>query len=521
MTYDFAIAGGGHNGLVAGVYLARAGRKVVVLEKEDIVGGAVKTKELTLPGFKHDQFSAAHPLFVMSPVYDELKDELAKNGLKYLVFDRCFASLFPDGDSIICYSDLDKTLSSLEKHSKEDADAWNELYNQYLKIKAPILSMMFNSFSISSLIKSGIKFYRALGRKKLMEFAHQVAMSPRDFANYNFNKEKAKSWIVPWAFHPDYGPDVSAGSMFALLAAASQQESGLSAPEGGGGMLTLALSKMIKSSGGEVITGAHVTKVIIKDGKAVGIELKDGSKIEVKRGVIASIEPRQLFLRLIGEEHFGSEFLQTVKKYRYGVGSMKIDIALDSPVEWNAGEEVAKTGFMHIGPYVNDISRAYNEAICGLLPSDPFVMFANHTALDHTRAPEGKHTGWILVRGVPAEIRGDASGKISSTDWDEVKKYYTDRVMDKLSEYAPNIKDIILGMHIQSPLDLERNDLNLVGGDLVSGSHHLDQNYMFRPFPGFSKYKTPIKNLYMTGASTYPGGGMNGASGYIVARMLA
>ncbi|MDY6971296.1 MAG: NAD(P)/FAD-dependent oxidoreductase [Thermodesulfobacteriota bacterium] len=520
MTYDFAIIGGGHNGLVAGTFLAKAGRNVIVLEKEDVVGGAVKTRELTLPGFKHDQFSAFHPLFVMSPVYEELKEDLSKNEVKYFTFSRCFASIFPDGDSVLCYSDLGKTLCSLEKHSKADADAWNDLYSQYLKIKAPMLSMMYSPFSAFSMIKAGLKFCRALGRQEFMRFLRQVMMSPRDFADYFFKSEKAKAWIVPWAFHPDYGPDVSAGSMFALLTAGAQQELGLSAPEGGGGMLTLALSKVIESQGGEVITDAHVTKITVKDGKAVGVELIDGSKIEAKRGVIASLEPRQLFFELVGEEHLNGEFLALAKGYRYGVGGMKIDLALDSPVEWIAGEEVGKTGFLHVGPYVNDIARAYHEAICGLLPSDPFIFFGNHTVLDPRRAPEGKHTGWILVRGVPSEIKGDAAGKIGSTDWDDVKKYYADRVIDKVTEYAPNFKDIIIGMHIQSPVDFERNDLNLVGGDMVSGSHHLDQNYMFRPFPGFSKYKTPIKNLYMTGASTYPGGGMNGASGYIVAKLL-
>jgi phytoene dehydrogenase-like protein len=521
MIYDFAIIGGGHNGLIAGVYLAKSGRKVIILEKDDIVGGAVKTKELTLPGFKHDVFSGFHPLFVISPVYENIKEELAKNGLKYLIFDRCFASVFPDGDSIICYSDINKTLSSIEKQSKDDAEAWNEIYNLYLKVKAPLLSMLYNTLSLSSILKNGFKLYRGLGREKLTKFIHLIMMSPRDFANYYFTSEKVRSWIVPWAFHPDYGPDVSGGSMFALLAAASQQELGLSMPEGGGGMLTIALSNIVKSLGGEVITNVHAIRIIVKDGRAVGVELKDGSKIEVKKGIIASIEPKQLFFKLVGEEYLDRDFLKMVGGYRYGVGSMKIDVALDSSLKWIAGEEVAKTGFIHIGPYVDDISRAYNEAICGFLPSNPLIFFANQTILDTKRAPEGKHTAWILVRGVPAIIKGDALGKIGSTDWNEVKNYYTDRVIDKVSKYVPNLKDNIIGIHIQSPLDIERNNLNLVEGDIVSGSHHLDQNYIFRPFPGFSNYKTPIKDLYMTGASTYPGGGINGASGYIVAKLLS
>jgi phytoene dehydrogenase-like protein len=216
-----------------------------------------------------------------------------------------------------------------------------------------------------------------------------------------------------------------------------------------------------------------------------------------------------------------TDFDAKIEKFRAGPGTMMIHLALDSLPDWQAGEALKDFAYVHVAPDMEMMTKAYAEAMAGLLPAEPVLVVGQPTALDPGRAPEGKHILWVQVRVLPAEIRGDAKGEIAGNGWDRVKDTYAERVLDIIDGYAPGIRGKILGRSVFSPLDLERENPNLIGGDNLSGSHHLDQNFLFRPVAGYSRYKTPVKNLYLCGASTWPGAGTGAGSGYMLAQMLS
>jgi phytoene dehydrogenase-like protein len=519
MVYDIVIIGAGHNGLIAGAYLVKAGLKVVVLEREDMVGGAVKTRDFKVPGFKWDQFSTIHLLIFPNPLIKNKEIPLEEYGLEYIRLERPFGTPFPDGDSIILYKDLDRTLKNFERQSKDDAEGWRRMYELYMNIKDYFLPFLFSPMSKFEILSSFFKLYRKLRKENFLEFIRLNLLSSRDLADEYFSSEKAKAWIAAWGFHPDYAPEIPFGSTFSYMAAAMQQDSGGWIPKGGGGMLTQALARYIERNGGEVKTNSGVERIILNNGSVKGVKLENGDIIESKR-IIASIEPKQLFLKMIGVENLPNGFVNKVKRFKYGAAGMKIDFALSEPIKWIAGEEMGKTHLIHIGPSVDYISKAYNEALRGFLPKEPFLITSQPHIYDETRAPKGKALFWILVRTVPYEIKGDSADIIKGDNWDNIKEAFTDRVIELINSYAPNFKDSIIDIEIQSPLDIERNNLNFVRGDMVSGSHHLHQNFIFRPFPSLKPHTTPFEGLYITGASTWPGGGINGASGRIVAGIV-
>jgi phytoene dehydrogenase-like protein len=200
---------------------------------------------------------------------------------------------------------------------------------------------------------------------------------------------------------------------------------------------------------------------------------------------------------------------------------MMLHLALDDLPDWRAGEALRGFAYVHVAPDLEMMSRAYAEASAGLLPAEPALVVGQPSAIDASRAPPGKHVLWVQVRVLPAEIRGDSLGLIKAQNWDEAKEPYAERVLDILECYAPGLRARVLGRCVFSPLDLERENPNLIGGDNLSGSHHLDQNFFLRPVAGWSRYRTPVRNLYLCGASTWPGAGTGAGSGFLLAKMLA
>ncbi len=282
----------------------------------------------------------------------------------------------------------------------------------------------------------------------------------------------------------------------------------------------MSLLGVYEDLGGEIMYESEAGEIVLSSGRAAGVKLHDGRLISARRCVIAGVAPPLLFGKLIDAGSLPDSFSRAVSGYRYGPGTMMIHLALESLPDWKAGDELKEYMYVHIAPYMKDMSQAYAEAVSGLLPSSPVLVVGQPTTVDATRAPDGKHVLWIQVRPLPSRIVGDSAGEIDSRDWDDIKEAYADRIIDKLDIYAPGIRRRILFRAVFSPADLERENPNLVGGDSTSGSHHLYQNYFMRPFPGWSRYKTPIRNLYMVGASTWPGAGVGAGSGRLLGRML-
>jgi phytoene dehydrogenase-like protein len=287
---------------------------------------------------------------------------------------------------------------------------------------------------------------------------------------------------------------------------------------GGAGNLTAALTAAITAAGGEVRVNAPVREIVTEAGAATAVVLEGGERLEAARAVIANLHPRVLFGNLIPAS---SPAAQRLAKFRPGPATMMIHYALSDLPAWSAGEELRRFAYVHLAPSLGGLAKTYTDALDGLLPVEPGLVVGQPTAIDPSRAPTGKHVLWVQVRVLPSQIRGDAAGRMFATQWSEAREAYADRVGDIIERYAPGFRSNILARTVHSPADLERDNPNLVGGDSLGGSHHLDQNFLFRPAFGWSRYRMPVERLYMVGASTWPGAGTGAGSGFMLAKMLA
>ena len=364
------------------------------------------------------------------------------------------------------------------------------------------------------------KAWREKGAAWLYDTLKLLVATPRDFLDARFENPKVKAMMAAWGLHLDFGPDVAGGALFPYLECMANQSFGMVIGQGGGDTVVKAMVGALKAKGGELMLGERVGRIETNGGAAKAVTLESGERLEAKT-IIANIHPKIVFGDLVPSDASRVKFERDVEKFRAGPGTMMVHLALDDLPDWRAGTALRSFAYVHVAPDLEMMSRVYAEASAGLLPAEPALVVGQPTAIDSSRAPAGKHVLWVQVRVLPAKIRGDASGSIAAKNWDEAKEAYADRVLDILEVYAPGLRSRVLGRSIFSPLDLERENPNLIGGDNLSGSHHLDQNFFMRPVPGWSRYRTPVKNLYLCGASTWPGAGTGAGSGFMLARMLA
>ena len=519
-VYDAIIIGAGHNGLTTALYLAQAGWKTLVLERNEEIGGAVQSGEITRPGFVHDLYSMNQNLFLASSVYQEFKEGLERHGLEYVISDKPYCNIFPDGESVRVYGDKDKTLGLIRERNPKDAEGWGQLYGHYHGLQRaflPLYGTALPSWQMGVKVADAV---RKVGAGEVLELSRLLLNSTRELGESFFVSKEMQAVIATWGMHLDFGPDVSGGAQFPLLETFADMEEGMAMPKGGASKMPQALAGLIREYGGEVRTQAEVAHITTQNGRATGVELANGEQLNAKRAVVANLTPTVLFERLLQNAPLPDGFRREVKRYEYGPATMMVHLALRGKPQWKAGEEIGDFAYVHIAPYVEDLARTYTDALNGVLPESPLLIVGQPTTFDPSRTPDGEHILWIQVRTLPSKIRGDAADKIEARTWDEAKEAYAERVLDKLEAYAPGIRDLILERVVFSPADLERHNPNLVGGDSVGGSHHLRQNYFFRPIQGWSNYQMPLQNLWMVGAATWPGGGTNATSGYLAAQAL-
>lgn len=521
MRYDAIIVGSGHNGLAAAVHLARQGWKVGVFERNRIAGGAVQTREVTLPGFRHDLFAMNLGLFAGSPFLRAHGEALTRHGLAFAAASDCFATPFADGSWFGVSMDKEKNIARARSLSPEDAEAWQSLSDRFGRDAPHIFALLGNPMPSRDLLSVGWKAWRAQGLPWLIDTLRLLASSPRAFLDETFVSGKIKATLAAWGLHLDFAPDIAGGALFPYLEAMADQSFGMALGKGGADVMIKALTGYLHELGGEIHLSAEVQRIDRNRDRATGVTLADGRQFEATRAVIANALPQAVFGRLLDGGSGDAETDRRMKAFRPGPGTMMIHLACDALPDWTAGDELKRFAYVHLAPSLDMMSRTYHEALAGLLPGEPIVVVGQPTAVDAARAPEGKHILWLQVRVLPVEIRGDAKAEIAGTDWGTIEDVYADRVLAILETYAPGFARKILGRAVFSPADLERENPNLVGGDSLGGSHHLNQNFLFRPAPGWSRYKTPVKGLYLVGASTWPGAGVGAGSGFMLAKMLS
>ena len=515
---DAVVVGAGHNGLAAAILLARAGWQVTVVEAASQPGGAVRTAEITLPGYRHDLFATNLNLFAGSAFYAEFADDLARHGFSFAAGSRPFSSMFPDGRFVGVTTDPDETAAMIEAVSPADARAWRDLFARFDRVAPHLFPLLGTPLPSVGALKALWAGTRSLGRDWPYELARLVFASPREFVEEHFESPEVRALVAPWGLHLDFAPDVAGGALFPFLESMASHANGMVLGRGGAQTMIDAMVALLEELGGELVLSQPVRRIVVENGTATGVVLDGGDHVSARRAVVADLTPTGL-ASLVDDPRIRDGAL----RYRYGPGTLMIHAALDDLPPWR-DERARGYCYVHLGPYLEDMSRTYVQAVSGFLPDSPTLVVGQPTVVDPTRAPEGHHVLWVQVRAVPARIRGDAAGVLDAAGdtWTpSVAEAYADRVFAKLESYAPGLGDHVLARRVLSPADLEAADANLVGGDSLAGSHHPFQYLFLRPLPGWTRYRTPVPGLYMCGAATWPGAGVGAGSGWLVGQMLA
>lgn len=520
--YDAVFIGSGHNALIAAAYLARAGHSVLVLEKNERPGGLCLTEELTLPGWKHDTYSSAHPLFVAGPAYAELGPELAQRGLRYVNCDTVTGVSMPDGRTAIFPRDAAAAAAEFERLAQGDGAALGALLQEFGALAGDIFSLFAMDLSSDAALATIRKLFVDPSGRGLTPFAADFAGTARDALEGRFRSPVVHAMIAPWVLHLGRTVDGPGSGIWVPLVLMSLMAGGMALPEGGSEMLPKALVKLIEDHGGKVVCNAPVDRIVVKNGRAEAVRVTAGDEYKVLGVVVASVNPDQLYLRLLAREDVPAPLVRQAERFRYGRGCVQVQLALSSPLKW-ADERLSKTGQFHLTSGLPAIATSITQALNGLLPADPPISLDVPTILDPSRVPEGRAIARLQVLEVPIHVKGDAAGSIDAGGgaWtDDIKNRFADRLIDILARHAPGVHTSILARHILSPAELAAYNPNCGPGDPYGGSHDLAQSYILRPLPGQPSHQTAVPNVYMLGSATWPGHGVNGGSGYIVAKKL-
>ncbi len=501
---DAIVIGSGPNGLVAATMLARAGWSVTVLERNTKAGGAVASEALTVPGYTHDPYSAFYGLLHSSPVFRELGLD---SRVEWATFTTPVAAAVTPGHIGYVHASVDATARDLGAIDAHDGDAWRALVHWWDKVGQHFLNMSLRPLpSVRPLLRVG----RAAKIRGGLELA-QIMLAPIEaLAHQRFRSEVARSLICSGASHTDLSVTAAGSAPGALILALVAQTRNMPVPVGGAGRLAEAMAAAATEAGATIVTDASVSRVVIQNGKAVGVETSDGRAFSASRAVVADTHARRLFDSLVGEEHLPASFIDAFSWFRSGSGMFKLDLALDGAVPWSEAG-LRETGVVHVVGSTEDMAMTMGEIESRRLPTAPLLVVGQQSRADPTRAPADGHTLWIETHVPPHPREGS---------WDDVRDMFADRVLERIETFAPGLRERIVGMAINTPPDLEARNPNLVDGDLGGGGNALHQQLVFRPARGWFRYATPIKGLYLCSASAHPGGAVHGMGGRNCARRI-
>jgi phytoene dehydrogenase-like protein len=495
MTADAIVVGGGPNGLAAAITLAEAGRAVTLLERAGKLGGAVATEELTLPGFRHDTFSAVYPAAAASPVF--ARWPLERHGLRWVHPRYCYAHPLPDGRAAVLARDVDETAASLDALHPGDGEAWRRFALPYVEHFDAWRATMLSGFPP---LAGPLALLAALRLGGTLEWARLLLMPAHALAHELFGADGARAWLYGAAIHGDVPLDGAGSAIAAAHLNIMGHAVGWPSPEGGATGLAGALAGHLAALGGRTRTEAPVRRIAVERGRVVGVELESGERLS-SRIVVADVTPHAL-LALAGDALDG-RYAAALRRYRYGPATLKVDWALSGPVPWTA-PAARDAGTVHVGGTEQEMLDALAPT-GARLAERPLLLFGQQSIADPTRAPAGQHTAWAYTHG-PQEA-----------DWEGASERHVERVEAQVERFAPGFRDLILARHVQSPAELQRRNPNLVGGDVGAGSYSLDQA-IFRPLPSLTPYRTPVRGLFLGSAATFPGGAAHGVPGRAAAR---
>jgi phytoene dehydrogenase-like protein len=507
VTYDAIVVGAGPNGLVGANLLADRGWSVLVLEAQPEPGGAVRSGEVTVPGFCHDLYSAFYPLGAVSPALAAL--DLESHGLRWRRAPTPLAHVFDDGRAAVIDAEPAVTAASVDEFARGDGEAWLALVDEWRSLERPLVDALLTPFPpIAAVAKTLVRLRRP---RRVLEIVRRALLPVRRFAAEHFEGEGATMLLAGYTLHTDLGPDSALGGLFAWLLAMLAQSVGFPVPEGGSGQLTNVLVRRLEARGGQVVTNARVVRVLIRDGRAHGVEIDGGEIHHCSRALLADVLAPTLYRDLVGADHLSRACLADLDRFDLDHGTVKVDWALRGPVPW-IDQRAAQAGTVHLGGGMEHLTMFSAELSSGQLPTTPFVLFGQMSTADPTRSPAGTETAWAYTH-VPNTARPGAA------PWtDETTRKVVDAIEDAVERRAPGFRDLVLGRHVMSPLDLERTDANLRGGAINGGTAQLHQQLVFRPTLGRAGPQTPIERLYLASSSAHPGGAVHGACGANAAR---
>lgn len=525
---DHVIIGSGINALVAGAMLSRRGKKVLLLEREERIGGCMMTSEATLPGYHHDVMAATFVLFLTSPAYCELGEDLAQHGFELCHTPHPTAVVRPNGRSLRLSTNRAENVSVLNDLQPGDGDQHRKDVEGIETDAAFLFALLGGdlwSWATARLLLGQI---RKRGLNGLKSWIGTALRPARGWLESSYRSPDIQALWAPWVLHTGLTPESSYSAQMGKVIAFALEAAGAPIVKGGAAQAAQAFRRLIEANGGEIRTGVDVEQIttsVASGGiqRVTGVVTAKGDTIAAKH-VLASVTPSQLYGRLLSQTAETDQTKQVqaqAQGFRHGRGNFQLHYALDAAPEWLAKglEDVA---LIHLSDGIDAVSKSANEAERGMLPETPTICVGQPHRLDPTRCPEGKAILWLQIPDSPRQIKGDAAGEISTESaWsEETREAFADRIEAILARHIKNFEQIKLARTAYSPADLAALNMNLVGGDPYGGACTLDQFFTFRPFSSSRNGSTLFRNLHHIGASTHPGPGLGGGSGFNTAKRL-